>query len=143
MTHFQSLSSALETGTSKLFAKYGAFFAFGEKQFNEQKKEGVKYIADGSGLLIPKDNYDAFVKEYNNLKAEAVAEHVAKYGADQIIRYEYFNHEQQLDLYYGKTENSDTYNALKVYLEYPGFELENIERVFLECWREAVEKDLF
>ena len=139
----QGLASTLETGMSKLFDKYGAFFAFGSEQFNERKQEGVKYISDGTGLLIPKDNYDAFVKEYNNLKAEAVAEHVAKYAADQIIRYEYFNHEQHYDLYYGKTENSDTFNALKVYLNYPGFEIENIERVFNECWREALEKDLF
>jgi hypothetical protein len=139
----ESLSSTLKTGTSKLFDKYGAFFAFGEKQFNERKQEGVKYISDGTGLLVPKDKYDAFIEEYNNLHDEAVAEHVAKYGADRIIRYEYFNHEQQLDVYYGKIENSDTYNALEVYLKYPGFELENIERVFIECYREAVENDLF
>lgn len=29
------------------FKAYGAFFAFGQKQFDEQKVEGVEYVADG------------------------------------------------------------------------------------------------
>ncbi|WP_456303359.1 DUF7659 family protein, partial [Vibrio lentus] len=34
----------------------GAFFAFSNKQFDEAKKEGVKYASLGMGLICPVDN---------------------------------------------------------------------------------------
>lgn len=39
----KTLNDYTDTLTSKLFADNGAFFAFGNKQFDEQKKEGVKH----------------------------------------------------------------------------------------------------
>lgn len=34
----------------------GAFWAFSNKQFDEQKKEGIKYVSMGQGLICPKEN---------------------------------------------------------------------------------------
>ena len=36
----------------------GAFFAFSQSQFDEQKKEGVIYVSMGAGLICPKENAD-------------------------------------------------------------------------------------
>ena len=43
--------------------KYGAFFAFGNAQFDEQRKEGVKYASLGAGLICPVDTYRELCKE--------------------------------------------------------------------------------
>ena len=50
---------------SKLLEATGSFFAFGQKQFNEQKKEGVEYVGVFAGLVSPKDRVGevlAFIK---------------------------------------------------------------------------------
>lgn len=48
---------------SEVLEKHGAFWAFSDKQFNEQKKDGVRYVSCGAGLIAPKDNIDNFTKE--------------------------------------------------------------------------------
>ena len=45
------LSHYTEEATTKLLTKYNGFFAFGQKQFDEAKKEGVKYVDRGAGLI--------------------------------------------------------------------------------------------
>jgi len=37
------------------FKAHGAFFAFSNEQFNEQKKDGVEYTHLFSGLIAPKN----------------------------------------------------------------------------------------
>lgn len=49
---------------SKVFDKYGAFFAFSNEKFNEQKREGVTYASMGnSGLIAPKGTGKQIIKE--------------------------------------------------------------------------------
>lgn len=43
--------------------KHGAFFAFGDKQFEERKVDGVKYASLGMGIICPVDNYKELVKD--------------------------------------------------------------------------------
>jgi hypothetical protein len=50
------LSDYMNENQSALFAKTGSFFAFGQKQFDEKKKEGVVYVNMGGGLICPKEN---------------------------------------------------------------------------------------
>ena len=59
----------------------GAFCAFGTKQFDEQKKEGVKYISMGAGLICPKENADKLNKELNHICKEIKKEEKAKMDA--------------------------------------------------------------
>jgi hypothetical protein len=55
------------------FSDYGAFFAFGDKQFNEQKKEGVKYVSMGAGLICPKSEASTIMKKFDDFNREQKA----------------------------------------------------------------------
>ena len=46
-----------------IIEKYKAFWATGQKQFDEQKVEGVKYVGLLEGLYCQKENEDALIKE--------------------------------------------------------------------------------
>jgi len=138
----ESLARYIEKDISDLMDKVGAFYAFSKKQFDESKVEGVKYINDNTGLFIPKDNCLIFFNEYSQIVDNGAKNHLAKYGADAIIRYQYFNHEQQLS-YCQDVKNTSTYESLSPYFGMKGFELENIERVFKKCYQEAIEHDYF
>ncbi len=41
---------------SEIIARLGVIFAFSTTQFNESKKEGVKYVNMGAGMICPKEN---------------------------------------------------------------------------------------
>lgn len=138
----ESLTRYIEKDLEDLIDEVGAFYAFSKEQFDKSKVEGVKYISDGTGLLIPKAKFDYFFDEYNQIIDNGAKNHLAKYGADAIIRYEYFNHEQQLS-YCQDVKNTSTYESLSPYFGMKGFELENIERVFKKCFQEAIEHDYF
>ena len=76
------------------YAKYGWFFAFDEKQFNEQKKEWVEYIeVGGIGLYLPKDKADEILKEANEFNKKEMQRRLKEDWVESIIRYEMKNHE--------------------------------------------------
>lgn len=52
------MKSLSEEAMTALLKENGAFFAFSDKQFNEQKKEGVQYVNVFAGLVCPKDRVD-------------------------------------------------------------------------------------
>lgn len=118
----------------------GAFFAFSQSQFDEQKKEGVTYVNMGAGLICPKENADKLHTEVKKNSTKAIKAEIKKKGAKAIIRYEYFNHECQISM---STEDAE--NALKRYIEIAPkeFTKELISETFKECFNEAIEKDLF
>jgi 4-hydroxy-3-methylbut-2-enyl diphosphate reductase IspH len=39
----------------EMLKETGSFFAFSNKQFDEQKKDGVEYVGVTAGLVTPKD----------------------------------------------------------------------------------------
>ena len=55
------LINYIEEAQTKAFEKAGAFFAFSDKQFEEQKKEGVRYSYMGAGLICPKENQKQYL----------------------------------------------------------------------------------
>ena len=57
-----------EKECNAMYDKYGAFFAFNDKQFEEQKKDGVIYIGSSFGLLVPKSNIKNYKEAIANLK---------------------------------------------------------------------------
>ena len=118
----------------------GAFFAFSQSQFDEQKKEGVIYVSMGAGLICPKENADKLHEEVKRKSTKAIKAEIKKKGAKAIIRYEYFNHESQISM---STESAE--NALKRYIETAPneFTKELIYETFKECFNEVIEKDLF
>ena len=50
------LSDYMEKRQTELFNRTGTIFAFSDKQFEEGKKEGVKYSNLGQGMLTEKGN---------------------------------------------------------------------------------------
>jgi hypothetical protein len=78
----KTLNNYTEQPIAEAMTKAGAFFAFGNKQFDEQKKEGIKYISMGMGLICPKENADQLAKDMD----EAIKKGKADYKADLKAR---------------------------------------------------------
>ena len=60
------LTNYIEEAQTMSFDRAGAFFAFSNKQFDEKKVDGVKYINCGAGLICPKDKVEQLMKELKN-----------------------------------------------------------------------------
>ena len=86
----------LDEQLSEIFNQYGAFYAFSDRQLDELKKEGVKYVNAGAGLICPKENtkllFDAIEKITNGKIAWELANNTKK----NIIWYQLANHECQI-----------------------------------------------
>ena len=136
----KTLNDYTGTITSKLFADNGAFYAFGNKQFEEKKKEGVTYVSMASGLICPKENATQLLKDFEVIFDNAVKQQVAEFGAEKIISHEYFNHETQIT---GDTQQ--VIDVLGTHKElFPElFTDEIILKVCKQCFKEAVKNDWF
>ncbi|MEZ9004892.1 hypothetical protein AB6E26_19625 [Vibrio splendidus] len=87
------LSHYVQDKQTLAFNEAGAFFAFSTKQFDEAKKEGVKYASLGMGLICPVDNAKQFMTRLDSIAQEGIAEDIEENGKKAIIRRELFNHE--------------------------------------------------
>lgn len=54
---------ARQDKTASIMEKHGAFWAFGNAQFEAKKKEGVKYASLGAGLICPVDTHEELIKD--------------------------------------------------------------------------------
>jgi len=95
---------------TKALREHGAFFAFSDEQFDEQKVEGTKYASLGSGIICPNANVTQFVKDLKKSGKQRIKEDLAKNTKSQIIQRELANHEAS---YTGEID--DTIDALKGY----------------------------
>ncbi len=137
MKHLSDYMNEMQT---ELFIKSGVFFAFGQKQFDEQKRDGVKYVSLGAGLICPEDRVKEVERGLNDILTYAVHKDVSENGADGIIEREYFNYETQITM-----NNADAMRALDQHIKlYPDlFTPERINRVMGACLELAIEKDYF
>lgn len=87
------LTDYIEKKQSKAFKKYGAFFAFGQKQFNEKRKEGVKYMNLGLGLICPSENASKLCEKLNKISKKGIKQDLRENGVDGVIVRELYNHE--------------------------------------------------
>lgn len=115
------LNDYTKEATSEAFKKAGAFFAFSDKQFEEEKKEGVKYVSMGAGLICPKETADQLVKDLKNATKNGIKKDIEENGEGKIIARELRNHEA-----FYTCDISDTMRALKAY----GFSVERVSEVF-------------
>ena len=129
-----------EKAQTALFQETGSFFAFSQKQFNEQSKQDVKYTSVGAGLICPSENVKKLLDGLEEINKKGVKLDVAENGPDAIIRREYFNYETQIS-----RDRSEAIEALESYREiYPDqFTDEKIKTVMDACWKEAIENDMF
>lgn len=66
---------------SLVLSNNGAFWAFSDKQFDEQKTNGIKYVSMGAGLICPKDNAKKLKTELDECLAEVKRDTKAKIDA--------------------------------------------------------------
>ncbi len=87
------LSDYINDKQTQAFNELGAFFAFSNKQFDEAKKEGVKYSSMGAGLICPVGNEKQLYERLDEIHREGIALDIEENGKKAIIRRELFNHE--------------------------------------------------
>jgi len=90
------LSNYTEQARTDLFSKAGAFFAFSENQFDESKKDGVKYASLGGGLICPVESIGLLTDGLTNIRKNGIAADLADNTKEQIIQRELANHECQI-----------------------------------------------
>ncbi|TXK94591.1 hypothetical protein BMR05_12615 [Methylococcaceae bacterium HT4] len=123
---------SVETAQAAVFDKYGAFFAFSNNQFNEQKKEGVIYEGLASGMVAPV-GADIF-KELEKIQQEKIAFELANNSLKIIIWDSLANYECQI------TSNCD--DAVEA-LEQYGINREMIAKEWPAYFQHCVENDYF
>jgi len=115
------LTDYISDKQTEVFDKHGAFFAFGYKQLNEQKKPGVKYVSLGGGMIAPKENASQLIKDIKEVTNNGIKQDLAENGKEAIIGRELRNHEA---FYTWETEQ--TAEALACY----GITAEEVRKVF-------------
>ena len=123
MKSISELKKEQQDKLSAIFEKYGIFFAFNAKQFNQQKEKGVKYVSGNMGMIIPKDRVDDFHAAYQQYSKECVAEHQKHIPMDNYIAYELANYEA---LYTG--DMTEAFGAVQAF--YPECTLKDMWRVY-------------
>jgi hypothetical protein len=83
----------LDEKMSACWKKYGAFFAFGNEQFNKKAKKGTTYVSLGSGLICPKNTALEMLKELDKIIADHRQQEIKEKGIEKIIISELYNHE--------------------------------------------------
>lgn len=90
------LQDYLTEKQSKLFEKYGVFFAFNNDQWDEAVDKTIDkkdYSHIMSGMYCPTKNAAEFIVEHALVVKAAVEEDIAENGLNLIIRRELSNHE--------------------------------------------------
>jgi hypothetical protein len=101
--------------------KHGGFFAFSDKQHEEQAVKGVKYVHLIGGLVVPSSNAKELMKDIEKGAGNAIAEDLKNNGEDKIIWRELANHEAQLTM-----NIDDTMLALSGY----GIKREKVQEIY-------------
>ncbi|ELA6946598.1 hypothetical protein RBG11_004201 [Vibrio parahaemolyticus] len=118
----KTLNNYVQQAQTEALEKYGAFFAFSNQQFNEQRKDDVIYRQMGAGLICPSQHCQALFDDLAAINERGIAQDIAENGAEAIIKRELYNHEC---FYTG--DPSDAIDALQDY----GFTNEQIMKVYL------------
>ena len=116
------LSEYMETRQTELFKRTGTIFAFSVEQFEEGKKEGIKYSNLGQGMLTEKGNEIEVIEGLDLIYKESIVQDIKENGKDKIILRELCNHEA---FYVGDIE--DTKDKLE---DYECIEEKDIIRVY-------------
>ena len=89
----KTLSSYTEQATTNAINKAGAFFAFSTEQFNEKKKEGVKYCEARHGMICPVGTVKELLLTICDIGDEGIKLDIKENGITNIIKRELVNYE--------------------------------------------------
>ena len=95
---------------STLLDELEVFFTFSEKQFDEQKREGVEYVSLGAGYICPKENVEKYIKGLKRIKNQRIQADLKYNGKKGVILRELGNYEDYITY-----SIDDTLNALAGY----------------------------
>ena len=88
------MSLFIQNKQTELFNELGVFFAFSNKQFEEQQEKGVDYCTVlGGGDCVPTTKAKEFVERLSAIHQEGREKELAEKGIDKIIEEELANHE--------------------------------------------------
>lgn len=121
------LPDYMEEQQTNLFKETGSFFAFSDKQFKEQSKEGVVYASLKHGLICPSETVAKLRKGLKTIHEQAMKQDIAENGPEAIILREIYNHESY---YTGNPTNA--LDALKAY-NFPN-------ELFVKVWNEGLKQ---
>jgi len=128
------LKTYTDQAITELLDGNGAFFAFGNKQFEEGRKEGVKYVSMGIGLVCPKANAKTVHDGLDNINKLSIAQDMEENSTKDIIWREFANYECQIPC-----SPEDAIDALKGY----PITKQEILAQWDGYWAHCVEHDLF
>jgi hypothetical protein len=119
------LSDYMEEKQTALFKRTGTIFAFSQKQFEEGRKDNVKYVNLGQGMLTEKPYVEDIINGLDKIYKESIQQDIKENGKDKIILRELENHEA---FYVGDIE--DTIHKLE---DYPITE-DDISHIYQKNW---------
>ena len=119
------LSDYMEAKQNELFNRTGTIFAFSQKQFEEGRKDNVKYVNLGQGMLTEKPFVKEVINGLDKIYKDSIKQDIKENGKDKIILRELQNHEA---FYVGNIE--DTVHKLE---DYP-FTEDDISHIFSKNW---------
>ncbi len=128
------LQEYIEAEQTKVFKKYGSFFAFSKKQFEEQKKDGIKYVSLNNGMIVPVKNAKELTEELKLIYENGIKKDIEENGISAIIQRELGNHEAQITM-----DIADTVEALEGY----SIKEELIRKEYKIYLTACIEHDLF
>jgi len=130
----KTLSYYTEKKTSEVLNRYGAFFAFSDKQFNENKKENIKYFRLYGGLIAPSENAKKIMSELKKVTDEGIKQDIKENGIKNIIHRELANYECQI-----VGDITDAYDILKDY----GITKEQVLKEYKIFYEKCIKNDWF
>ena len=130
----KSLNEYIEEAQTKVFDEARAFFAFGKKQFDEKKQDGVKYVDVGYGLICPKEKTEWLINELENIHKRGIEQDIKENGVEAIIHRELANYETQI---------TGDITAVVDALESYGITEDQIKKEYKIFFKKCVKNDLF
>ena len=113
----------------------GAFFAFSNKQFEENKKEGVMYCKLYGGMIAPKENVKTILKGLEEAQKKGIKEDMKEHTIKQIVFRDCANFELQFS-YDGLNEIKEALN------DYP-INAKDIEKHYNDFIKHCIKNDLY
>jgi len=87
------LCNYIEDAQTKAFKEAGSFFAFSNKQFEEQHKKGIRYMDLGCGLFCPVKNAETLLNKLDNIAKAGIKQDIKENTIKGVIIRELANHE--------------------------------------------------
>ena len=116
------LSDYMEAKQNELFQRTGTFFAFSQKQFEEGRKDNVKYVDMGQGMITEKPFVEEVINELDKIHKEAMVQDIKENGIQGVIQRELENYET----YY----TNDLEPAMEALESYPEITQKDIINVY-------------